>query len=114
MDTIAQALLTELLPAIRQAVRDELMAYILPKSNNEAGKPMNVTQAAAFLDRPVATLYWLVNKSEIPHIKKGRRLYFLKEDLITWVESGKVKSKAELVVEANEMLTGKSKKLNQK
>ncbi|MBK8746360.1 MAG: helix-turn-helix domain-containing protein [Saprospiraceae bacterium] len=52
--------------------------------------------AAKILTLSKPTIYGLVHKNTIPYIKKGKRLYFLKEDLINWVLKGKRKTKEEL------------------
>ena len=48
----------------------------------------NIQQAAQFLSLAVNTIYSKVSRKEIPYIKKGKRLYFFKEQLAEWVESG--------------------------
>lgn len=50
---------------------------------------LNVNAVSRFLDLSKATIYTKCSKGEIPHIKKGKRLYFYKEDLIKYLESGK-------------------------
>lgn len=76
----------------------------IPKNDN----PLNIEQAAAFLDRPVSTLYLLAGKREIPHSKKGKRLYFSKANLNDWIESGNVKTKKEIIQDADNILIKKA------
>jgi excisionase family DNA binding protein len=49
---------------------------------------LNIQQAAQFLSLAVNTIYSKVSRKEIPYIKKGKRLYFLRVQLAEWVESG--------------------------
>ena len=37
------------------------------------------------------TLYKLIKKDEIPHMKLGRKLLFRKKDIDAWLESKRVK-----------------------
>jgi predicted DNA-binding transcriptional regulator AlpA len=41
------------------------------------------------------TIYNLVSQRSIPHSKKGKRLYFDEQELLTWIKSGKRKTKEE-------------------
>ena len=44
-----------------------------------------VKQAAAFLDLAEQTIYGLTSRNEIPHYKRGKKLYFLKAELEKWM-----------------------------
>lgn len=57
---------------------------------------LNVTQAATLLDLAKHTVYGLVWERKIPHSKKGKRLYFSRNELVAWVEAGKQKTAGEL------------------
>jgi len=50
------------------------------------------------LARP--TIYGLVHGRTIPHSKRGKKLYFSRRELTEWLKQGKRKTKAEIVVEA--------------
>lgn len=64
-------------------------------------KPLNVEEAAAFLDISVSHLYTLTSKGKIPHYKpSGKRLYFLVDDLLTYIQAGRVKTTEEIDQEA--------------
>ncbi|HTF18285.1 MAG TPA: helix-turn-helix domain-containing protein [Chryseolinea sp.] len=45
------------------------------------------------------TIYNKVNRREIPHAKKGRRLYFDAQELVQWIQEGKRKTIDELRTE---------------
>jgi excisionase family DNA binding protein len=49
-----------------------------------------------FLGIAQSTGYQRVSRGEIPHFKKGRRLYFRKSELLAWVESGRRKTTEDL------------------
>lgn len=65
-----------------------------------SGEPMNIEEAAKYLDLEVATLYFKTSKRLIPHFKKGKRLYFHQVELDQWIAEGKVKTQTELEGEA--------------
>ena len=66
------------------------------KSQPENDKLLTIDKAAEFLNLSKPTLYRLVSERNIPHSKKGKRLYFSIERLTEWVESGEVRTKAQI------------------
>ena len=50
---------------------------------------LNVKQASKYLDLAVQTVYGLTSNNKIPFLKRGKKLYFKKTDLLQWVEAGK-------------------------
>ena len=61
---------------------------------------LDVSQAAELLKLSVATVYTKVCKNEIPANKQGKRLYFYRSELLTWIRSGRIKTIAEIQSEA--------------
>lgn len=49
---------------------------------------LTISEAADLLCKSIHTLYGMVSRREIPHIKKGNRLYFSKQELVTWLQEG--------------------------
>jgi excisionase family DNA binding protein len=49
---------------------------------------MTVETAADYLRMSRSSIYQLTSRLEIPFMKKGKRLYFKKEELRQWVEEG--------------------------
>ena len=56
---------------------------------------MNIDETAKLIDLTKPTVYGLVHKNKIPYHKKGKRLYFLKSELVEWLKSGKHQTKSE-------------------
>lgn len=50
---------------------------------------LTVAQAAEFLKLSVPTLYSKVSRGEIPVSKPGKRLYFKKAELLSWINEGR-------------------------
>lgn len=67
---------------------------------NDTGQLLTIQQAGEILNLSVPTIYGLVSRAEIPVSKRGKRLYFSKQELLDWVKSGRKKTKAEIENEA--------------
>lgn len=71
---------------------------------------LNVNEAATFLNLAKPTIYGLVCQSKIPCMKKGKKLYFSRQELTDWLKQGKKKTIAEMQEEADNFLTSKKKR----
>jgi excisionase family DNA binding protein len=68
----------------------------------QANKPMNVEEASNYLSISKSSLYRLTSSGDIAHCKpNGKKVYFLRADLDTWVQRRRVKTNAELEREIN-------------
>jgi predicted DNA-binding transcriptional regulator AlpA len=76
----------------------------------ESDRKFNLTETATFLDLAPITVYSLVAKRSIPHLKVGRRLYFLEADLIEWIKQGRRKTQTELAADAQKFIHHKKKR----
>lgn len=59
-------------------------------------KPLNVSEAAKYLDMAKPTLYALTSKREIPHMKRGKKLYFNQQELDNWLKEHRKKTATEI------------------
>ncbi len=80
-----------------QAVRDGNA----PSTQPETDQLLTIQQAAELISLSVPTLYTLVHKAEIPVSKRGKRLYFSKQELTDWIKAGRKKTVAEINSEAD-------------
>ena len=62
---------------------------------------LTVKQAAELLKLSVPTIYGYVQRAEIPVSKRGKRLYFSKQELLDWVKEGRKRTLSEIEHEAN-------------
>src|SRR3978361_1312454 len=85
----------------------ERLILNLQPDKEKQDKPLNVREAAEYLDITVAALYSLVSRTEIPVNKPGKRLYFDKNELRAWIEAGRKRTNFEIQVEANKYLKSK-------
>ena len=59
-------------------------------------KLLTVQETAKFLSLAVPTIYGLIHREEIPFMKKNKRVYFSKQELLLWIKSGKKNTSEEL------------------
>jgi excisionase family DNA binding protein len=82
------------------------------RQSGESDQLLNVEDAAKFLNLSVPTIYSKVCRKEIPVNKQGKRLYFYKSELISWIKSGRKKTAAEIRQDAASMLASNRRKTN--
>lgn len=63
-----------------------------------------IQEAAEFLSLTVPTLYSKVSKGELPVMKRSKRLYFSRMELLTYLKEGRKKSNSEIEEEAQRYL----------
>ncbi len=81
----------------------------LPKKQEqpEAEDLLTIQAAALFLHLSVPTLYSKVSRRELPVMKRGKKLYFSRTELLAYLKSGRKKSNAEIAVAAESYLSNK-------
>ncbi|MDP1621681.1 MAG: helix-turn-helix domain-containing protein [Bacteroidales bacterium] len=79
---------------------ERLLLSISNDSQPEPDSLLTIKQAAEILHLSVPTIYGLVQRSEVPVCKRGKRLYFSKQELTTWIMAGRKKTAAEINEEA--------------
>ena len=62
---------------------------------------MNLSQAATYMSLSKSTMYKHTSTREIPHFKRGKRVYFKKTDLDEWLTKNKIISREEIEQKAN-------------
>lgn len=78
---------------------------LLLQQNGEQSAPaqdelLTVQGAAEFLSLSVPTVYGLISKGELPVMKRSKRCYFSKADLLNYLKAGRKHSNGELESEA--------------
>jgi excisionase family DNA binding protein len=71
----------------------------------EAEKLLTIKETAEFLHLTVPTVYLLVQRAEIPVCKRGKRLYFSKQEITGWIMAGRKKTVAEIDEKVDAHLT---------
>ena len=75
--------------------------YDRPATIEASDKHFTVPETAEYLNLAIPTIYGLVSRREIPHQKKGKRLYFLKSKIDEWLAEGSRKTITEIENEIN-------------
>lgn len=73
---------------------------------------LTIQEAAEFLSLTVPTMYSKVSKGELPVMKRSKRLYFSRTELLEYIKDGRKKSNAEIEQEAKAYLLNNKKGLN--
>lgn len=63
---------------------------------------LTVQDTAKFLSLSVPTIYCLISKGELPVMKRSKRCYFSKVELINYLKQGRKKTNAETAIEAEQ------------
>ncbi|SCY74409.1 transcriptional regulator, AlpA family [Flavobacterium anhuiense] len=86
---------------IERMVREIKSGKITPEADPGL---MTVIEASKLINLSVATIYSKVCRNEIPVNKQGKKLYFIKSELLEWIKSGRVKTISELRSEVEQRL----------
>jgi len=76
--------------------------------NNETSdvsKIMTLEQLTNYASLSKSLIYKLTSSREIPHSKRGKRLYFNKSEIDEWLLKGKIKTIDEIQTEVDDFLT---------
>lgn len=69
-------------------------------SDSGGGDLLTVPQAANYLSLSVATIYGMISRGELPVMKRSKRCYFSKADLIEYLKQGRKGTVMETVNDA--------------
>lgn len=76
----------DLLSSVRKIIRDEIRSIPQPKKV----KPfLCLSEACELTGLSKSSIYRLTSEKQIPHIKRGGKLLFKREEIIKWIESAK-------------------------
>ena len=83
-----------------KAIADEVTGRVLAGLSDvlkpqPADRYLNLNEVAAFLNLKPCSIYNKIANRELPHIKRGNRLYFLESDLREYLNGGRKMTKEE-------------------
>ena len=105
--------LSKLEPIFKRWIK-EAQTEIQPvkvESTDQPEQLLTIQEAAQFLNLRVPTIYSKVSKSELPFMKRGKRLYFSNIELMEYLKEGRKKSNEEIEREAELYLSNIKKAL---
>jgi excisionase family DNA binding protein len=96
----------ELAEIIHGAVREAITEYRLDASEKaeRVEDIMNSQETAQFLNIKLNTLYIKTHKGELPYMKKGKKVYFSRQQLLDWMSEGRRFSRKESLEMADSRL----------
>lgn len=96
---------SELSDVVKQAVSKALQEVQFPEQKTqEQDQLLTVEQCAEFLNLSKATIYGLISKGELPVMKRSKRCYFSRLELVQYLKEGKRNSNSETNSEAESYL----------
>lgn len=84
---------------------EKLLSVKANNSQPESDQLLTVPQAAEFLSLSNQTVYGLISKGVIPCMKRSKRVYFSKIELLNYLKQGKKKTSFDLKAEADAFLS---------
>ena len=79
--------------------------YEAPRSGDEYPKVITLThQAAEFLSLAVQSIYQMVSRRELPYMKRSKRIYFSRTELMEYLKKGRKPTVSEIQKEADKSL----------
>lgn len=78
---------------------ESIEKLIIKQSDNQSDpekEMLTVEETAEFLNLAKPTIYGLIHRKELPNMKRGKKVYFSKKDLIDYLHAGKRKSMEQL------------------
>lgn len=87
----------------------ELKSTVTPApTENTQDKIGGIELAMQVTGLAKSTVYNLASESRIPHMKRGKKLYFSREELLSWLREGKQKTLSDLKEEMEAHLSRQS------
>ena len=87
---------SEIINLISEQVAEKVLNNLNTSNSSSEDIFMNIDETAKLIDLSKPTVYGLVHQNKIPFHKKGKRLYFLKSEILAWLKSGKHQTQSEL------------------
>ena len=89
---------------------EKLLILKTTNSQPEADQLLTVPQVAEFLSLSNQTVYGLISKGVIPFMKRSKRVYFSKIELLHYLKQGKKKTTSEIEAETDAFLSTHKRK----
>ena len=105
-ETLISSISERVTANILKAVRNE------QPTTDQPEQLLTIQEAAEFLSLTVPTMYSKVSKGELPVMKRSKRLYFSRTELLEYLKDGRKKSNAEIEQEAEKYLPNNKKGLH--
>ena len=91
----------------------EKVLGMTPQQHGECRTLLTLNEVAALLGKSASTIYAMTSDKRIPYHKRGNKLYFFQNEIISWIEQGGtsgVASESEIERRLEELRNGKKRK----
>ena len=92
--------LDEIVDKIVERLASSKQELIHHEENKDAKEYLSVEEASELIRLAVTTIYGLTHNKAIPYLKKGRKLWFKRSELLQWLDSGRKETKEESEADA--------------
>lgn len=83
----------------------EALKAIMEKQQTFQKEFLDISEASEYLNLSTSTLYKMTSGKELPYyVPRGKKIYFRRTELNTWIEKGKIQSSGELLTEVEDYL----------
>jgi len=109
MESLKFEQLPNLVADLRNEVKEmkSLLLKTETQQRNITNNLIGIKEVAKLTGLTVPTLYGYCQRNEIPYSKKGNRLFFFEEEIISWIKTGKRKTLSEIQIEAENYISNK-------
>jgi len=98
---------------IRKLVKEGVMEVQyhsdFTQNSKKESEYVDLDEACKILMKSKATIYGMTSSQKIPFYKRGKKLYFKKEELLQWLGQGRRKTVDEIRQSVDDFLVRKSK-----
>ncbi|KAF0197138.1 MAG: hypothetical protein FD166_2097 [Bacteroidetes bacterium] len=103
LETLLREMLTPIInEAVDKAIERHYSVTSAPQSDQN--ELLDIKKTAEILFLSVPTIYGLVSKRSIPYYKRGKRLYFRKDDLLKWIAGSRRMTTYEISQQADKYI----------
>jgi excisionase family DNA binding protein len=81
---------------IESKIKNDSSKKLINDKENIDEKILSVNEVAELLKLAKATIYTKVNRNELPHMKRGKNLYFSEKEIKEYIKGGKILSNDEI------------------
>lgn len=81
--------INQFLSSIDKKIDELKRSQLQINGETDPSKLMTITEASRFLNLSKSAIYSKTSKRLIPFVKRGKQLYFIKSDLLDWLNKGK-------------------------
>jgi excisionase family DNA binding protein len=101
----------KLISSISDRVTQSILKVLNDQVSQQEGPEqlLSIQDAASYLNLSVPTLYSKVSRGELPVMKRGKRLYFSKAELLEYLKGGRKKSISDIEAAADANLSNLKK-----